>query len=417
MNTLDTLQARPAPIDLDGMIKGHQRSGALEGAFYTSDGVFAADMRRIFGRWWLFAGHALTIPSPGDYFTWQIGNDPIVVLRDQAGKVRAFFNTCRHRGSRICSAETGHAKHLVCPYHSWTYDLSGKLLLNTKKDFGVDRETLSLHSLHVRDVAGLIFVSLAADPPSFDEAFATISRKLAPHGIDRAKIAHTIDYVVKANWKIIFENNRECYHCPSNHKEYMISTYDVLRDQARTDPARQTELEAITARANARFRALGLDEGDASSVMTGAFFRCHRTPVREGFVTQAFDEKPLCALPMGDFREHNVGTLRTTVFPNFWQHSNSDYAAAARLTPLAPGVTAVRATWLVHADAVEGRDYTLDRLLPVWSVTNDQDWVICENQQIGVSSSRYRPGPFSQTKEPNVAHFLDWYLREVAKPS
>ena len=92
---------------------------------------------------------------------------------------------------------------------------------------------------------------------------------MKPHAIERAKIAHQIDYVVKANWKLVFENNRECYHCPPNHKEYNSAAYDVQRDMAMLDPSLQPAMDAIVARANARFRSLGLDEGDALSTMTG----------------------------------------------------------------------------------------------------------------------------------------------------
>ncbi|MBI3453515.1 MAG: aromatic ring-hydroxylating dioxygenase subunit alpha [Rhodospirillales bacterium] len=415
MNDIATPDHRFGGEDIDGLVRVHKKNGPLQQAFYYSPTVFAADMARIFGRWWLFAGHSCLIPNPGDFFTWKIGNEPVLVVRDDAGEAKAYYNTCRHRGSRICTSEFGHANRLVCPYHRWTYGLDGKLLMNTKTDFGVDRSELSLHPIHIRNAAGLLFISLADDPPSFDHAFAEITRRLKPHGMERAKVAHTIDYTVRANWKIVFENNRECYHCPSNHKEYVRATYDVARDQARTDPSLAPALDAAIAQANARFRALGLDEGDVSSNMTGTFFRAHRTPLVEGYASQSMDGQPLSSL-MGDFKEPNAGTLRTTVFPNFWQHSGSDYAAAARITPLGPTTTAIRATWLVDKDAVEGKDYTLDRLLPFWDVTNRQDWTICENQQIGIGSSRYRPGPFSLTKEQNVAHFLEWYLREVSGP-
>jgi Rieske 2Fe-2S family protein len=414
MTMVRPIEPAGAADTLEALIKNYRANGPLQREFYVSPDIFSIDIERIFGRWWLFAGHSCAIPRPGDYFTYQVGKEPIVVVRGNQGEVRAFYNTCRHRGSRICNQEHGRAPKLVCPYHRWTYELDGTLLLDTKKDFGVDRGTLSLHPVHVRHVAGLIFISLSDSPPSFDDVFALIDRKMKPHGIERAKVAHTVDYLVKANWKLVFENNRECYHCPANHKEYNLTAYDVMRDQGRTDPVKMAEVDAVTAEANERFAALGLDVGDSNSSMTGTFFRCHRTPLMKGFVTQSMDGKPV-SIPMGDFKQHDVGTLRTTIFPNFWQHSNGDYAAAARLTPLAPDLTAVRATWLVHKDAVEGKDYTLDRLLPVWAATNEQDWEICENQQAGVSSRKYVPGPYSATKEFNVAHFDEWYLREIAR--
>src|SRR4029078_8290415 len=200
----------------------------------------------------------------------------------------------------------------------------------------------------------------------------------------RAESAHQSDSVLRANWKLVFENNREGYHCPPNHREYNSAAYDVQRDMALLDPSLQPAMDAIVARANARFRALGLDRGGAMSTMTGGAFRCHRTPVMEGAVTQSMDGKPLCNRLMCDITEWDSGTLRTTILPNFWQHTNCDYSAAARLTPIGPDETHVRGYWLGGGGAGEGRGYTVDRLLPIWDITNRQDWVICEDQQAGI---------------------------------
>ena len=405
----------PIAPEISRLVAEHRPGGPLERDFYVAPEVFAADLARIFHRHWIFVGYAFQVPRPGDFFTYKVGSESIIVLRDRAGAIRAFHNVCRHRGSRICKTEQGSAHRLVCPYHRWTYELDGSLVLDPSREFGVDKAELSLRPVALEDAAGLLFVSILPGdtPPDFSDALATIRRKMKPHALDRAKIAHQIDYVVKANWKLVFENNRECYHCPPNHKEYNTAAYDVQRDMAMLDPSLQPGMDAIVARANARFRSLGLDEGDAMSTMTGMAFRCHRTPVMEGFVTQSMDGKPLSNRLMGDIKEWDSGTLRTTVFPNFWQHTNCDYAAAARLTPIGPDETHVRGYWLVDAKAVEGKDYTLDRLLPIWDITNRQDWTICEDQQAGVSSRAYRPGPYSRIRERNVAHFLDWYLSEL----
>jgi len=396
------------------LVTEHRPGGPLARDFYVAPEVFAADLARIFQRHWIFAGYAFQVPRPGDFFTYKIGTESVIVARDHAGTIRAFHNVCRHRGSRICKTEQGNAHRLVCPYHRWTYELDGALVVDTAHEFGVDKAELSLRPVALENAAGLLFISLSEAPPDFSDALATIRRKMKPHAIEHAQIAHQIDYVVKANWKIVFENNRECYHCPPHHKEYNSAAYDVQRDMALLDPSLQPAIDAVVARANARFRALGLDEGDAMSTMTGAAFRCHRTPVMEGAVTQSMDGKPLCNRLMGDIKEWDSGTLRTTVFPNFWQHTNCDYAAAARLTPIGPNETHVRGYWLVDGEAVEGRDYTLDRLLPIWDVTNRQDWTICQDQQEGVSSRAYVPGPFSLIRERNVAHFLEWYLGELS---
>jgi glycine betaine catabolism A len=401
-----------AAADVTSLVERHQPGGPLERAFYTTQEVFEADLRRIFYRRWLFAGHACSIPQPGDFFTWRLGSESIVVVRGKDGEVRAFHNFCRHRGTRICNEEQGHANKLVCPYHRWTYDLDGALITATQREFEVERSELGLLPVPLHNAAGLLFVNFAEDPPDFSDALDALITQMTPHGLEKAKVAHTVDYVVKANWKIIFENNRECYHCPSHHDEYNAATYDVMRDRALFDPALQARLDAITSEANARFRRLGLSEGSSSSDMTGGYYRVHRTPLMEGYVTQSLDGQPIAPL-MGDVTELDSGTLRTTFFPNFWQHTNCDHAVAARITPLAADLTQIRGTWLVDAKAVEGRDYTLDTLLPVWDRTNAQDWAICEGQQIGVGSRHYVPGPFSKFRERNVAQFLDWYVGEM----
>src|SRR5258708_802753 len=398
------LKARPpvAP-EISRLVGDHRPGGPLERDFYLASEVFAADLARIFHRHWISVGYAFQVRRPGDFFTYKVGSESIIVLRDRAGVIRAFHNVCRHRGSQICKTEAGNTHRLVCPYHRWTYELDGSLVNDTRREFGVDKEQFGLRPIAIVDAAGLLFFSFSTSPPDFSEALATIRRKMKPHAIARAKIAHHIDYVVKANWKIVFENNRECYHCPPNHKEYNSASYDVQRDAAMLDPSLQPGMDAVVARANARFRALGLDEGDVLSTMTGAAFRCHRTPVMEGSVTQSMDGKPLCNRLMGDIKEWDSGTLRTTVFPNFWQHTNCDYAAAARLTPLGPNETLVRGYWLVDGAAVEGKDYTLDRLLPIWGITNKQDRTICPDQQMGISSRAHVPGPLSKVRERNGA--------------
>ena len=99
--------------------------------------------------------------------------------------------------------------------------------------------------------------------------------------------------------------------------------------------------------------------------------------------------------------------------PNFWLHASCDHAVAARLLPAGPRRTSVRAYWLVDQDAREGDDYQLERLLPFWHLTNEQDWEICKWQQKGVDSIGYEPGPLSQRKEYNVDAFIRWYLKQM----
>lgn len=400
------------PNQVAALVDSYRHGGPLPRDFYVDPEIFQADMDRIWSRYWLYAGHACQIPRPGDWMTWSIGHDSIVLARGSDGAIRAFHNTCRHRGARVCNAERGHGRAFACPYHGWSYDLEGRLLTRTQADFGVPESQLGLHPVQLRNTAGILWIALADDPVPFDAAHADLAARLRHQGLDDAKLAVGRRYTVGANWKLVFENNRECYHCPVAHPEYVKGTYDVQRSVPRhvAEVQRQTEL------ANARFRALGIDTGDAWSDMTGAFWRAHRTPLMDGWKSQSLDGRPVAPL-MGTFRDRNTwsdGTLRTTVFPNFWQHASDDHAVATRITPVDAARCIVDVWWFVHKDAVEGRDYDLASLMPFWQRTSEQDWVICEANQLGVSSSRYVPGPYSRSLEQNVQHFVDWYLGELS---
>ncbi len=363
-------------------------------------------------RHWLYAGHACELANPGDWKTWSLGFDQILLVRGRDRQIRAFHNVCRHRGARICSAVSGTSNLLVCPYHNWTYDLEGSLRTMTEAEFGISRSDLGLKAIALHDLGGLLFVALAPQPVDFAPAAAEIAQQMLHQGFADAKLAKTIRYTVQANWKLIFENNRECYHCANAHPEYVAGTYDV----ARFDSARHAEIDAEEQRALQRFTALGIGSATASSAMSGAFWRVTRAPLLSGWKTQSLDGAPIAPL-MGQMRSQSVwsdGTLRCTVFPNFWQHASDDHAVATRLTPIDATTTQVDVSWFVHKEAIEDRDYTLAALLPFWQRTSEQDWAICEANQAGVASPAYTPGPYSTTRESNVQQFIDWYLAALA---
>jgi Rieske 2Fe-2S family protein len=403
--------ARSAAAERDGVaaLIGRQRPGwSLEAPFYLDPEIHRRDQARIFRRRWLFIGHACEVPRPGDFITRALADESIIIARARDGRLHALFNVCRHRGARVCTAARGHARAFTCPYHGWTYGHDGKLTLDVAAEHGVDPAELGLHPAALEDVGGLLFVSLADEPPDFIGARAAIAPDVAAHGLDQAKIAYTADYRVRANWKVIFENNRECYHCAGTHKQYIRANYDVDVSLGRNG----AEIARRMAECNARWQRLGLLSATAVSDMTGPWYRCNRTPLVPGFVTESLDGTPVGPL-MGRIVEPDAGTLRVTVFPNFWMHASSDHAMTTRLVPLGPDETAVHVAWLVAADAEEGRDYQYERLTPFWKLTAEQDWALCESVQAGIGSSRYRPGPLSRKREGNVAGFIQWYLAEI----
>jgi Rieske 2Fe-2S family protein len=385
--------------------------------FYTDPDVYRADIETIWRRGWLFAGHSCEIPNPGDYFVYTVDQDSLVVIRGDDGEVRALYNTCRHRGSLICTEPAGHVGKLVCPYHQWAYARDGRLVGCGGIHDAPEKGELGLISAPARELAGLIYVSLNDEPEEFEPAVAAMAPHLAPHGLQDGKVAFQVEYEIAANWKLVWENNRECVHCPVGHPQYVKANYDVAPTN---DPAFQARIDTRSAESAARWAAVGLEptyrQGGLAFFPDGRWYRASRTPLMEGFVTESLDGQPVAPL-MGRFQEYDMGTLRLSTLPNFWNHSSSDHGVSTRLTPAGPQLTKAQVTWIVHRDAVEGVDYQLDKLLPFWKLTSEQDWVLCENNQRGVNSRRYRSGPYSPEKEYNVERFVAWYASEMTRES
>ncbi len=417
------LRAVPARAGL--ALPPHDKGFGLGQGFYADPQVFAGEMERVFAPAWMFAGHACEILKAGDWFTHEIGAESIVAVRGADRKIRAFHNVCRHRGSRICLGASGQTQAFVCPYHAWAYDLNGRLLRDTTSDHGMAPGELSLRPVALREVGGLIFINLSAavegkgvdgriksghdeEEKEWQAAEAVLGRALRPQGLAQAKIAARADYTVNANWKLVWENNRECMHCPTVHKEYIQANYDIYVG----DKSREAEIAARTRECAREWAKKGLEAPSLKSDMTGAWYRANRTPLRPGWVSETLDGKQTAPL-MGQYPDAEVGTLRATMFPGFWMHGSCDHAVTTRVSPLGPAQTRVSVYWLVDGKAEEGRDYDLKALMPYWQRTSEQDWALVENVQKGVLSSAYRPGPLSKSKEYNVAQFIDWYLHRM----
>lgn len=378
------------------LLASRERNYTLPQPFYTDPEFFARDLKGVFERRWIFAGLECELAAPGQYLVLSIAGNSVVVLRDNAGRIAAFFNTCRHRGSTICPPGRGKMRMLTCPYHQWTYNLEGRLVHAGEMQAEFDRSEIGLKPVALATFEGLIFVSLADEPPDFSEFSATLGPWLTPHDLRSAKLAWSEDIVINANWKLVIENSRECYHCAARHPE-LTRTFFLRFDSKSTDPL---VLE------HARLcRAAGLRTGGAE----GADFELSRMPLTGGAETLSMDGKPVSARRLGNAPAGAIGSMRWFHFPSMFAHVLGDYAFVFRALPLAVDRTLVTSNWYVSADAEEGRDYERETLRRLWSITNDQDRDLCERNQEGVRSLAYRPGPYSQLREPHVIKFVEWY--------
>ena len=408
----------PLHPELSALLATRRDGHGMPRAFYNTDALYAEEIARIWQGAWLFAGFTLELPKPGDYITMTVDNTPVLVMRDDAGEIRAFHNVCRHRGTLLCRQESGHVRAIICPYHSWTYSRQGDLIACHGMQEELDKSKLGLKPLHVEVVAGLIYVSLSPSPPAFGPLRDRFVAAAKPQGFDRAKIAKVTEYEVPSNWKLVWENNRECFHCVRCHPQYFKANFDVYEEEFASDTVKK-QMAAAVERTQSKWAAQGIEithqHGGLATFPDperNLWFAADRTVLAEGFETESMDGSRVAPL-MGDYADSDVGVLRMRSMPNFWVHASCDHAVAARLLPSGPRSTKVRGYWLVHEDAVEGKDYDLEKMLPFWQLTNEQDWDICKWQQKGVDSIGYEPGPLSTRKEYNVDAFIRWYLREM----
>ena len=380
---------------LDTRRPGH----ALPREFYTDPDIFEFDMDAIYHRSWIMAGFEAELPQPGCTLALTIGRTPVVIVRDRGGELRAFHNSCRHRGAQICADGTAKRPRLVCPYHNWSYDLQGRLVHATRMGEGFDPSEYSLRPVALRCIEGTVYVCLSNTPPGFDDFHDQFAPMLAPHQLRQGKVAHEATLVEKANWKLVMENARECYHCSANHPELSIS-FPVLRRSLTA-----AEQQDIAADFAGRMAEQGLQTGP----IRGAWWEAGRFPLNPGVQSMTMDGLPCVSRPIGQVGNGDVGSLRWALEPHCFAHALGDYVFMFSAMPTGPEETVVTAKWLVSADAVEGVDYSIPRLTELWDTTNLQDRDLAENNQRGVRGAGFVPGPYSPEAEALVLRFADWY--------
>lgn len=384
-----------------GALLDSRRPGyTLPQSLYNSTEAFAFDLEAIFGQSWILAGFACEIPQPRGYLALDIGGSPVVITRDREGTFRAFHNACRHRGAQICAEGPGSRSRLTCPYHQWVYDLDGTLISARHMQASFDLAEHGLRPIHVEDVAGALFVCMADKPPSFARFREHLEPLLAPHRLHEAKLVHQNTLVERGNWKLVMENARECYHCLTGHPE-LARTFPIGEAGMSFRPEEDVRHQHFAART----QALGLGKGPFS----GPWWHVERFPLKAGQVSLTIDGKPAVKKLMVAGDEPDIGSMRWAIEPHSFCHSTADTTVYFSAMPTAPNETVVTCKWLVHKDAVEGEDYDVEHLTQLWNVTNLQDRTFVENNQRGVNSRGYTPGPYCETDESLVARFTDWY--------
>ena len=386
---------------LDQRRPGH----ALPQAFYTDPDILQFDMEAIYGRSWIMAGFEAELPEPGCTLALTIGRNPVVVVRGRDGALRAFHNSCRHRGAQICAPGAARRPRLVCPYHQWSYDLEGHLVNAPRMPDWFQPGEHSLNPVALRTVAGTVYICLGEQPPAFDDFHDRFEPLLAPHQLGRTKVAHVATLVEKANWKLVMENARECYHCAVNHPELSV-TFPVGRRSLSQEEQANLQIG---------FAARMAEQGLPCGPEEGSWWQAGRFSLNPGTSSLTLDGQPCVKRTIGDVGNGDVGSLRWALEPHSFAHALGDYVFMFSAMPTGPEETVVTGKWLVSADAVEGEDYTVAGLTELWDRTNLQDRELAENNQRGVNSQGFVPGPYSEQAESLVLRFVDWYCDTASR--
>ena len=361
-----------------------QGSRTLARDYYTSEAILAEERERIFAQGWNCAGRAAELKQPGDFLVREIAGESIIMTRDKGGAVHAFFNICRHRGTRICREASGHFQDSIqCSYHAWTYALDGRLVgaphMQEAADF--DKSEYPLHSAALAEWEGFLFVNVAEKPAPFEALWGQLQNRFTRFGLPGLVVGHRVSYDVRANWKLVFQNYSECLHCPTIHpKLATVLPYQSGANDLVEGPFLGGYME--------------IKPPNESATMTGR--ACGRLVSAD--------------LPDEDRRR----AFYYSIMPNMLLSIHSDYVNYYVLRPLGVDRTEVYTEWLFHPDTLADPGNNIKDAIEFWDLTNRQDWDIVGQSQLGISSRRYAPGPYSPRESVPAAWDRE-YLRMMGR--
>lgn len=365
-------------MSMASYVRPSVRGGAttLPARYYVSDDVFAREREQVFSRSWVCVGRREQLAQPGAFFLAEVAGESLIVVRDRADTIRAHFNVCRHRGTRLCDEAQGRfAGPIGCPYHAWTYDLSGSLLTARNMELvpHFNRADYPLVSAAVQIEAGFIFVAL--EPPTEAEPpLGALRSKLETWNVEALRVGASARYDLACNWKLVFQNYSECYHCPLIHPQL-------------------TKLSAPDS---------GRNDHTEGPVLGGYM------TLRSSVSSMTTSGKSLA--PLGSVSGANLERVYYyTIFPTMLLSLHPDYVMTHRLRALGPARCEVICDWLFEPAAIASADFDPSDAFDFWDVTNRQDWRVSALSQRGISSRAYRPGPYAEA-EGLLAAFDRHYL-------
>jgi glycine betaine catabolism A len=352
----------------------------LPAPFYTDHAYFTREMERLYARMWICAGRVEQIEKPGQFIVRDIVGESIIITTNAAGRVNAFYNVCRHRGTRLCAEHEGtFGRSIQCPYHAWTYDLDGRLIgaPHMEEVPHFSKGSYPLHLVHTDVWDGHVFINLDKQPRPLREQLASLTEKFVPWRMHELRLGHRIVYDVKANWKLIIQNYNECLHCPNLHPALNQLSHYLSGENEPLQP----------------------------TYMGG------RMDLRPGVDTLTWDGRcDRAALP-GLSAEDVRRVYYYAIFPNMLLSLHPDYMMVHTLWPQGPDRTMNICEWHFHPRELGRQNFDARDAVEFWDLTNRQDWHVCELSQAGISSRAYVPGPYSNRED--LLYAFDQMIRAV----
>jgi Rieske 2Fe-2S family protein len=360
---------------------------ALPSRYYVDRAVYERERERLFYARWLCAGREEEWAEAGDFALRDVAGEGVIVVRDRAGEIRAFYNVCRHRGSVLCETAQGRfSRHGIrCPYHGWTYGLDGQLQGTPYmvRMPGFQKTEYPLYPVRTARWGGFVWLNLAADPPSLATELGGLWTYFARYDLDSLRRGHRIEYDVGANWKLVVENFGECYHCPTIHPELNRGTPYLGGGAARREGERAWR--------------------------GGAWM-----DLAEGFATLTVQGEPRRPFLPGLRPEDRRRVYYNTVYPNLFLSLHPDYVLTHTLWPLAPDRTRIVCEWLFAAETVTAEGFDPSDAVEFWDLTNRQDWHVCELTQRGNRSRAHVEG-VHVGQEAGPQYFTRHYLAAMGE--
>jgi Rieske 2Fe-2S family protein len=356
---------------------------------------YERELQRIWHRNWIYVCRSAELSTQRAFRTFELGDQKILLVRDDDGSLKGFHNTCRHRGALLCRESKGFLRTaaLVCPYHAWTYNLNGDLLRTSSKAHaqGFDVADYPLYQVKVHEWSGFIFVALSDDPPAFERLFDTPLSRLDAWPLQDLVLAHTLEKTVNSNWKIFWENYNECLHCPSVHPRLsgLVPIYGRGLLEERDDP-RWSDHQAES---DPKYKG-GLREGAA-------------TWSNDGRVTG----KEFPGLSAEDRR---LGAVYMTGLPSMFIVGHVDYVRVVRLLPLGPERTQMRVEYLFSPATLASPDFDMRNVVDFTNLVMTEDADVCELNQRGLHAGPHVRGVV-MPEEYVIRQFHEWVAAELTR--